>query len=158
MDNRGFGFDPDVEKHHFIVFCGPRYTTVCEREHWDMSVDWQEERIRDKIVALMPVEMWSVIEGAVEDDFSRQLGYRARFEPNGTLMRCFYGRQLLVLMWALEDRPLWDAGRALAGWSKTGPADRIIMYAKAVQSLPAEYGPYLWRELCGNDDDDDAEP
>ncbi len=136
----GFGFKPAESEHYFLVSVPSPTGDVQISEHmsWDSEMwkgkiravkDESDERLR----VFLPRVKWDGIADAVSSEFNRRLketGYKkGRWKARGlTPVSRLFGKELVLLGWAIEDA---DPGRihsAVANWLGLLPEERWWLY------------------------------
>ena len=136
----GFGFKPAESEHYFLVSIPSQTGAVQISEHmsWDIEMwkgkvhavkDEKDERLR----VVLPRVKWDMIADAVSSEFNRRLkgmGYRkGSWKAKGlTPVSRLFGKELVLLAWAIEDA---DPGRinvAVSNWLGLLPEERWWLY------------------------------
>lgn len=136
----GFGFKPAESEHYFLVSIPSPTGDVQISEHmsWDSEMwkgkiravkDESDERLR----VFLPRVKWDGIADALSSEFNRRLkemGYKkGRWKKRGlTPVSRLFGKELVLLGWAIEDA---DPGRipaAVANWLGLLPEERWWLY------------------------------
>ena len=136
----GFGFKPAESEHYFLVSIPSPTGDVQISEHmsWDNEMwkgkvhavkDEKDERLR----VFLPRVKWDGISDAVSSEFNRRLktmGYKkGSWKARGlTPVSRLFGKELVLLAWAIEDA---DPGRipaAVSNWLGLLPEERWWLY------------------------------
>ena len=133
----GFGFKPDESRHHFLV---------CIPEKKDSSVmiyerfSWQDEERKqtlnvygeDKAKAEISKHKWKLLEGILRTEFNSRLKKQkmpaGRFVTGQTSVERLFGKELLVLLWAVEDCDPANIPIAIRNWLGLAPEERWWLY------------------------------
>jgi len=137
----GFGFDPEKHSHYFAVTFplstrNEETIRVVEHFEWNgevpddtkVSLDNRDLRI------LIKREQFKEVAEPVKAEFNRRLlshGLPAGRWParGGTaLLSPSFGKELLLLLWAIEDTPLSDIQNAIHNWLGLSPEERWWLY------------------------------
>ena len=138
--SEGFGFDPGESEHYFLVSIPSKTGDVQISEHmsWDKEMwsgktravkDEKDERLR----VILPRVKWDGIAAAVSSEFNRRIREtdmkRGRWKATGlTPVSRLFGKELVLLAWAVEDA---DPGRipaAVANWLGLLPEERWWLF------------------------------
>lgn len=134
--NFGFGFKPDESRHHILV---------CIPEKKDEGViiyerfSWQEEGQQtinvygeDKAKAEISKHKWKLLEEAFRTEFNSRLKKNklpaGRFVIGQTPVERLFGKELLVLVWAVEDCDPASVPVAIRNWLGLAPEERWWLY------------------------------
>jgi hypothetical protein len=130
---RGFGFQPERSGgYHFEVRHAPSgAVTIIERyetESGSPRLEYGDPR--DK--ASLNAHRWSLIQGAVATEFNQRL-QQAKLRPgrwlkSATPLAPHFGKELVLLVWAIEDQDPTVIPRMLANWRGLAPEERWWFY------------------------------
>ncbi len=126
----GFGFRPEEAQHHFLVrIHRMKKTTSVIYERFD----WQDElSYNGKAKAEISKEKWELLESAVQTEFNDRLKKQGlpagRFVVGQTPLERMLGKELLVLVWAIEDCDLAVVPLAIRNWLGLAPEERWWLY------------------------------
>lgn len=133
----GFGFKPDESRHHILV---------CIPEKKDSSVviyerfNWQDEKVlqtvnvygEDKAKAEISKHKWKLLEDTLRTEFNSRLKKQklpaGRFVVGQTSIERLLGKELLVLVWAVEDCDPAVVPIAIRNWLGLAPEERWWLY------------------------------
>lgn len=135
-----FGFDPDEATAHFIVQV-PRSNTqpveVSEHLSWNperitLSAHYGTERDDGQVRCRLARPKWNEIADVVRAEFNARLKregkrpgrWKVGFNPVTRLL----GKELAVLMWAIEDADPATIPVAIANWQGLTPEERWWLY------------------------------
>lgn len=135
-----FGFDPEQSGHHFVVII-PRSEKreVAVYELPDFSEDQTMEGVQanffgpqsDGKVLLHP-ERWKKIETYCKVEFNRRMrtsGIKAaRWKQGVNRLHRLFGKELMVLAWAVEEANPGDIQQAVENWLGLKPEERWWLY------------------------------
>lgn len=126
-----FGFDPEQGPHHFqVVNDGQAAVTVYEWFTWGAE-DGDEVAPRPQPKVTLDRYRWSCIALAAAADFNarlRRMGLRAAEWKRQTLLAPHFGKELTLLMWAIEDADPTVIPNIVANWSGFAPEERWWLY------------------------------
>ncbi len=132
----GFGFKPDESRHHILV---------CIPEKKDSSVivyerfSWQDEEKQtinvygeNKAKAEISKHKWKLLEDTLRAEFNSRLKKQkmplGRFVIGQTCVERLFGKELLVLVWAVEDCDPANVPIAIRNWLGLAPEERWWLY------------------------------
>ncbi|MBT9133193.1 MAG: hypothetical protein DDT33_01729 [Firmicutes bacterium] len=129
----GFGFQPEESHHHFLVCQETARTRIFER------FDWQDEKVqalnmygRNIFKAEMSKHKWEMLEDAVRAEFNSRLKKQklptGRFSNVQTPLEQLLGKELLVLVWAVESCLPSVLPVAIRNWLGLAPEERWWLY------------------------------
>lgn len=136
----GFGFIPSESEHYFLVSIASTTTDVQISEHMSWQSDMWKNKIRgvkdekdERLRVNLPRVKWDAIVDAVTPEFNRRLramGCRkGQWKARGlTPVSRLFGKELVLLAWAIEDA---DPGRiptAVVNWLGLLPEERWWLY------------------------------
>jgi len=136
----GFGFIPSESEHYFLVSFASTTNDVQISEHMSWQPDMWKNKIRgvkdekdERLRVILPKVKWDAIVDAVTSEFNRRLrvmGYqKGQWKARGlTPVSRLFGKELVLLAWALEDA---DPGRiptAVVNWLGLLPEERWWLY------------------------------
>lgn len=136
---RSFGFDPAESQHHFVVFI-PRGLkqdiTITEQFTWHngphaiADADATGGLLRGSLVR----SKWDAIADAVRAAFNarlKQMGRRAGSWKTGpNFVRRELGKELVLLVWAIEEADPGLIPAALTNWQGLVPEERWWLYTQ----------------------------
>jgi hypothetical protein len=128
----GFDFIPEVSAHHFVLILprkGEPETVLIEERYTYGEADQQrcpEPRAR------VDGYIWGRIAETVQSQFNRRLKDAGRkpskFSPGENLLAPYLGKELTLLLWALEGIDPTDLPNAVANWLGFAPEERWWLY------------------------------
>lgn len=128
---RDFGFDPEESPYHFEVEMGDEVRIV-EHRLWETDETVPVDREPTQVKAVLDRYRWSRIEGTVAEVFNRRLreaGQRpARWKEGSTLLASYFGKELTLLMWAVEGADPTLIPNMVANWVGLVPEERWWLY------------------------------
>lgn len=110
----GFGFIPEEAQQHFLVVSYPvnqnKGVYVYERFIWDEGENQISEMGFEEVVRLKVIlsqEKWNMVKFALESEFNRILKAEnkkvGRFKTGQVPVERLLGKEMMVLLWAIED-------------------------------------------------------
>jgi hypothetical protein len=130
--SEGFGHQRERELHHFVVAL-PRsqggIVQVYEVFDADMAGPALESR---NLRVILDVNRWLKIADALEDEFNTRLraaGLRVgRWKAGHVPVARLFGKELVLLAWAIEDAEPTLAYTAIQNWRGLAPEERWWLY------------------------------
>ncbi len=132
----GFGFDPVESQHHFLVVI-PRSddgnVVIYERFKWQ---DNAEVQAIDYTIDRPKVELgkykWKLIEDALKDEFNSRLKKEklpiGRWRIGQVPVQWLFGKETVLLAWAIEDSELSVIPTAIKNWLGLSPEERWWLF------------------------------
>lgn len=128
----GFGYQPERELHHFLVVL-PRSSggmvQVFEVFEADMAGPALESR---NLRVVLDVDSWLKIADALADEFNGRLrvaGLKAgRWKAGETPLARLFGKELVLLAWAVEEADPALIPTAVLNWRGLSPEERWWLY------------------------------
>lgn len=110
----GFGFEPKEAQQHFLLVSYPvsqnKPVTVYERFTWDDSNVQVSETVNSgnfRLKIRLGNEKWQMVKPAIEAEFNRILKQDnktvGRFKVGQLPIERLLGKEMMVLLWAIED-------------------------------------------------------
>ena len=136
-----FGFEPKDSTHHFLVNI-PRGAgakiEISEHFTWSDETGSSEvsygNRLDGQIRVLLARPKWDVIADEVRAQFNRRLRQMGRrpgtWQAGFNLVRRELGKELVLLVWAIEDADPGLIPAAVANWNGLEPEERWWLYTQ----------------------------
>lgn len=137
-----FGFVPHASQHHFqVIIPGTNQGVVAVHEHfsWHDQTGSSEAHVRDgrqdgQMRVQLKMSHWLLVADAVRTVFNVRL-QRERlrggtWKSGSNLLRSDLGKELLVLLWAIEDAESASVPNALRNWQGFLPEERWWLYTQ----------------------------
>ena len=140
----GFGFVPSESEHHFLVMIPSQtHEPVYISEHvtWVESTTWRELHFAlgqedAKMRVVVPRLKWEAIADPVRAEFNRRLqqsGLKTgRWKAGQTPLSRLFGKELVLLAWAIEDADPSLISVAVKNWLGLAPEERWWLFAMTV--------------------------
>ena len=136
----GFGFDPSESGHHFrVTIPAKKDERVYISEHF--SADDSRERLElnialgaedDKLRAILPRLKWDDIADATQVEFNqrlRQMNVKpGKWKVGATPISRLFGKELVLLAWAVEDADPALIPAAVRNWLGLVPEERWWLF------------------------------
>jgi hypothetical protein len=130
--SEGFGHQPEKELHHFLVSL-PRsqggIVQVYEVFEGDMAGPALDSR---NLRVTLDTNRWLKVADALEDEFNTRLrgaGLRpGKWKPGHIPVARLFGKELVLLAWAIEDAEPTLAYTAIQNWRGLAPEERWWLY------------------------------
>ncbi len=132
----GFGFKPDENRHHFLV-CIPKKkdAAVIIYEHFSWQDGKKKQTLNlheDKAKAEISRYKWELLVDTLQIEFNSRLKTQklpaGRFVIGQTSVEQLLGKELLVLVWAVEDCDPTNVPIAIRNWLGLAPEERWWLY------------------------------
>lgn len=130
----GFGFNPvDNENHFYVVIPEDKKeeVSIYERFHWDED---GEQVISRKDVLKLKISRykWSKLASAVATEFNSRLKAdkkkTGKFVNGGVPVEKLLGKELMVLLWGIENNDPSGIPTAIRNWLGLQPEERWWLY------------------------------
>lgn len=152
----GFGFSPEDNLHHFIV-CIPTKNDasvmIYERFDWQKNAVKQnlnELDGRTKAKAQLSKHKWKMLEDALKTEFNTRLKKRkesvGKFSNGQVVLNETFGKELLVLVWSIEDCDPSVVHTAIRNWLGLAPEERWWLYTMTNAATGNIYDRSGWRK------------
>ena len=140
LKSEGFGFVLTESEHHFLVTIGSRKdepVLISEHFTWDESEARRElsfalGREDNKMRVVLPRSKWEGIADAVRAEFnqrSKQNGLRmGQWKTGQTALSRLFGKELVLLTWAIEDADPALIPVAVKNWLGLVPEERWWLF------------------------------
>lgn len=157
----GFGFNPKHSLNHFLVFVPPtasQFVQVYERFQWTGDVE-QIPGNEDILRIEISKHKWNKVKSAITTEFNIRLKKdkirSGKFSIGGTPVEKLLGKELMVLLWGIEDCDPSFIPRAIVNWRGLMPEERWWLYTMTNASTGHIYDKKGWRialryALCEN--------
>ena len=132
----GFGFRPEESLHHFLVCISAKADSnvmIYERFAWQNVVSQQKINIyEDKAKAEISRHKWKLLEDVLKIEFNNRLKKQklpsGRFINGQTPVERLFGKELLLLVWSVEDCDPSVIRVASRNWLGLAPEERWWLY------------------------------
>lgn len=131
---RGFGYQADRSNgYHFEVkHAASGDVTIVERLTPPTMPDEAPYRATPPVKVTLRADRWGIVESAVAGEFNarlRQAGLRAgSWAKSATPLAPHFGKELVLLAWAIEGEDQTTIPRMLANWRGLAPEERWWFY------------------------------
>ena len=157
----GFGFAPgEAQNHFYVIIPKDKKQEVCvyERFRWDLE---EEQKIRRQDILKLRISFykWSKLVRTVVSEFNTRLKAAkkpiGRFVIGGTPLEKLFGKELMVLLWGIENNDPAGIPTALRNWQGLLPEERWWLYTMTNASTGRINDKQGWRKalryaLCEN--------
>ena len=157
----GFGVDPEQNANHFYVLIPPKapdMVQVYERYCW---TDGEEQVLERSDVLRLEVSRhkWRLISTDLAAEFNARLkkdGLKiSKFSIGGNPVERLFGKEMLVLLWGIEDCDPSVVPTAIRNWKGLMPEERWWLYTMTNASTGHMKDKKGWRTalryaLCEN--------
>ena len=159
----GFGVDPAQSENHFFVLILPRQVMapvqIFERWSWTHE-DEQVIVPGDKLRLELSKHKWDEVKAALTAEFNARLKKEGlkigKFSTTGgTPVERLFGKEMMVLLWAIEDCDPSVISTAVRNWKGFLPEERWWLYMMTNAATGELHDKKGWRKalrfaLCEN--------
>ncbi len=137
---KGFGYDPDDSGHYFMAYV-PKDSVadVLVSEHLSGDESWaqdgfqtQVDRSSKNLRVILPRAKWDQVSSQVATEFNKRLkkaGLKtSQWSEGPNLLNKSYGKELVLLCWAIEDVDGRGVSTAIQNWLGLSPEERWWLY------------------------------
>lgn len=131
----GFGFVPEETKHHFLLKISRsknNEVVVYERFEWDDSEDQKSEINEKNLKVMISREKWDAVKEVVQKEFNRRLSSSntivGKFKAGDNPIERLLGKELILLLWAIEDSDPNLIRTAIKNWLGLSPEERWWLF------------------------------
>lgn len=131
----GFGVPNDIDPHHFVVeIPAARANPVVVTEHFGLAGG--TNGLPDAVVRCkLPQDHWNAVRKELERVLNERLKEKklgtARWKSGKNQVERLLGRELCVLLWAVEAASKEAIPNAIRSWSALKPEERWWLFAMA---------------------------
>lgn len=133
-----FGFIPQENEHHFLVVIPKskdKKVKIYERFYWQYNTKKQEiDTTKDRLKAEISKNNWDIIKNDLEKEFKTRLKEKklpygqAKWTIGDNAVDSLLGKELLLLVWAIEECEIRDINTAIKSWKGLDIAERWWLY------------------------------
>jgi hypothetical protein len=132
----GFGFVPEESRHHFLVSIPKSQNdpvVIYERFSWKDEEQIQKiNQYEDKAKAALSKHKWKLLEETLKTEFNHRLKKTklpmGRFAIGQIPVERLLGKELLLLVWAVEDCDPAVIPTAIRNWLGLAPEERWWLF------------------------------
>lgn len=163
-DTHGFGFVPAESEHHFVVSIPRSDSGDVEVSEWfsfgeqprlaSPHVDVSSARAPRRKLCISHYK-WGLIADELRVEFNRRLRTAslksASWKAGDNLVAAHFGKELMLLLWAIEDADPGLVRIAVANWDGLVPEERWWLYTtiNATSGHPEHGRGKGWRKAIG---------
>lgn len=149
----GFGFIQAETTHHFLVRIPKTKdgnVVVYERFYWDDVTTQTSDLGEDNLKVTINRDKWDAVKDAVQREFNTRLNATntlvGRFKIGDNPVERLLGKELILLLWAIEksDPGLIDV--ALKNWSGLSPEERWWLFTMTNATTGRHLDDRGWRK------------
>lgn len=135
-----FGMEPESSEHHFLVNIAPEKNgNVHISEHFEVFESAERKRIEynvpltsEKMRVILPRSKWDAIEDTVRIEFNQRLkragSKPSKFKTGVNILPRLFGKELILLCWAIEEADPGLIPIALRNWQGLKPEERWWLF------------------------------
>ena len=161
----GFGVDPTQSENHFFVLIKPREAGVMANvqifERWSWTHEDEQGLVPgDKLRLILSKHKWDEVKATLTAEFNTRLkkeGLKIGKFPavGGTPVERLFGKEMMVLLWAIEDSDPSMISTAVRNWKGLLPEERWWLYTMTNAATGELHDKKGWRKalrfaLCEN--------
>ncbi len=131
----GFGFMPEETKHHFLVKVpGGKQDNVAvyERFEWDDQQTQHSDLKYENLKVIISHHKWDLVKETLQGEFNRVLKslnmYVSRFKIGDNPIERLLGKELVLLLWGIEDSDPSLIPEALKNWQGLSREERWWLF------------------------------
>jgi hypothetical protein len=136
----GFGFLPQENEHHFLVMIDAALKgniVISEQFNYSASddkrkMDYKLGRFDSTLKCLMPKMRWNLIADALQTELNRRLRqhgiHGAKWKNGDNYVSRLLGKEMMVLVWAMEDADPGLTDAAIKNWLGLRPEERWWLF------------------------------
>ncbi|MGJ8455701.1 DUF3780 domain-containing protein [Pseudothermotoga sp. U03pept] len=132
----GFGFIPEESQHHFLVIIpntSDGKVIIYERFKWQDGVEEQKIDLNeDKPKVALSKYKWKQIEEDLRNEFNARLKKEklpaGKWHPGQVPVQRLFGKEMLLLAWAIEDCDPSVIPTAIKNWLGLSPEERWWLF------------------------------
>jgi len=157
----GFGVNPELGLNHFFVqipSTADQLVQVYERFSWTKGED-QQPGNADRLRMEISRHKWNKVSSALTAEFNARLKKDkvriGKFVVGGTPVEKLFGKEMMVLLWGIEDTDPSAIPTAIRNWKGLMPEERWWLYTMTNASTGHIHDKKGWRialrfALCEN--------
>jgi len=134
----GFGYMPEESKHHFLLVTpkSPKEdVAIYERFVWDDAEEQQTEILEENLKVTLDRHKWNAIREPLTTAFNSRLKEKditiGRFKNGHVPVERLLGKEMVLLMWAIEDSDPQLIPMALKNWMGLSREERWWLFTMA---------------------------
>lgn len=119
----GFGYIPEETKHHYLVRISrskEQKVSVYERFTWDEEGPQETELDYNNLKVRIDRHKWDLVKDAIQNEFNKTLKSNnitvGRFKIGDTPIDRLLGKEMVLLLWAIEDSDPSLIPTAIRNW------------------------------------------
>ena len=119
----GFGYIPEETKHHYLVRISRSKTqkvSIYERFHWDDDEPQESEINYENTKVIIDRYKWDLVKDAIQNELNKTLKNNnitvGRFKAGDTPIDRLLGKEMILLLWAIEDSDPSLIPTAIRNW------------------------------------------
>ena len=131
----GFGYIPEESKHHFLLATpkSPQQdVAVYERFVWDESEEQTSGTEYESLKVVLDRHKWNLIKEPLTTTFNNRLKERdvivGKFKMGHIPVERLLGKEMVLLMWAIEDSDPQLIPTAIRNWLGLSPEERWWLF------------------------------
>lgn len=137
-----FGLSPDDNAHHFLVYQKSKKAEVLFFEEYTFNSEGSTKRLLLEAAAtnssckcILNAARWELLKDDLKSEFNRRLRSMqlstGRWKAKETYLHRLLGKEMMVLVWAIEDADPNVISTAVHNWLGFRPEERWWLYTMA---------------------------
>lgn len=134
----GFGYFPEESKHHFLLVTPKspnENVAVYERFEWDEAEEQSTGIVEENLKVTLDRHKWNLIKDPLTTAFNNRLKEKditvGRFKIGHVPVERLLGKEMVLLMWAIEDSDPQLIPMALKNWMGLSREERWWLFTMA---------------------------
>lgn len=149
----GFGYIPEETKHHFLVVTTPSSKNeiyIYERFFWDDSEKQTTEINDNNLKVVIDKHKWDLVKDSLQQEFNNRLKEKniivGRFKIGQVPVERLLGKEMILLLWAIEDCDPSVIPNALKNWYGLNREERWWLFTMTNAVTGNAYDKRGWRK------------
>lgn len=149
----GFGYIPEETKHHFLVITtlnSKNEVLVYERFSWDDSEKQTTDINYNNLKVVINKHKWNLVKDSLQQEFNNRLKEKnitvGRFKAGQVPVERLLGKEMILLLWAIEDCDPSVIPNALKNWHGLSREERWWLFTMTNAVTGNAYDKRGWRK------------
>lgn len=148
----GFGYMPEETKHHFliVIYAGKKDIHIYERFTWDDAEEQTSDISVNSLKVVIDKHKWDLVSSAIQQEFNNRLKEKdvivGRFKVGQVPVERLLGKEMILLLWAIEDCDPSVIPNALKNWFGLSREERWWLFTMANAVTGMAYDKRGWRK------------
>lgn len=149
----GFGYVPEETKHHFLVITSSSSKNpvlIYERFKWDDSEKQTTDVSDNNLKVSIDRHKWDLVKESLQQEFNKRLKEKnivfGRFKIGEVPVERLLGKEMTLLLWAIEDSDPSIIPNALKNWFGLSREERWWLFTMTNAVTGNAYDKRGWRK------------